>query len=127
LCINVRLASRNYLEDLTPTQFALLDALYQSGTLPQNQISAKLFKSAGNITAIVDQLEKLGWVRREQGIEDRRLSLVSLTPHGKTAVERMLSGYKAALLAEMQVLTEEEQLLLGCLCGKLRKMENCNP
>lgn len=50
----------------------MLEALYHKGPLCKRDIAAKILKSTGNITLLIDNLEKNGLVRRERDNEDRR-------------------------------------------------------
>ena len=68
-----RLARREAFGDLTPRQFGVLESLYHLGPMRQGEISAKLLTSGGNITLVVENLEKGGLVRRERSLEDRRV------------------------------------------------------
>ena len=117
--LEARLARRNTLGDLTPSQFGVLESLYHLGPLRQGEISEKLLKSGGNITLVVDNLVRLGLVQRERDANDRRAVLVSLTDRGRALVERILPAHVAAIVAELSVLTPEEQETLGQLCRKL--------
>ncbi|NUO15561.1 MAG: MarR family transcriptional regulator, partial [Planctomycetaceae bacterium] len=49
-------------EGLTVSQFGILEALYHLGPLNQSQIGEKMLKSGGNITTVIDNLEKRGLV-----------------------------------------------------------------
>ena len=64
---------------LTISQFGVLEALYHKGPLCQRDIAAKILKSTGNITLVIDNLEKQGLVKRERTSEDRRYLTVKLT------------------------------------------------
>ena len=114
-----RLARRNTLGDLTPSQFGVLESLYHLGPLRQGEIGSKLLKSGGNITLVVDNLVRLGLVQRERDANDRRAVLVSVTDGGRALVGRILPVHVAAIVAELSVLTSEEQETLGQLCRKL--------
>jgi MarR family 2-MHQ and catechol resistance regulon transcriptional repressor len=114
-----RLAHRNTLGDLTPSQFGVLESLYHLGPLRQREIGDKLLKSGGNITVVVDNLVRLELVKRERDASDRRAVLVSLTGQGRLLVERILPAHVAAIVAELSTLTPEEQETLGQLCRKL--------
>ena len=48
--------------------------LLHLGPMHQRELGRKLLKSSGNITLVVDNLEKRGLVRREREREDRRFS-----------------------------------------------------
>lgn len=119
-----RLNARACRGDLTISQFGVLEALYHLGRLSQREIGSKLLKSSGNITVVIDNLEKRGLVERERGVEDRRQVFVSLTPEGKDLIERVLPGHVAAIVAEMSVLTPEEQETLADLSKKVGLREN---
>ena len=63
-------------EGLTITQFGVLEAIYHIGPLCQSELAEKLLKSGGNLTLVVDNLEKAGYVRRERDSADRRFVVV---------------------------------------------------
>lgn len=67
---------------LTPSPFGTLEVLYHRGPLSQCEIARKILRTSGNMTMVVDNLEKRGLVRRERNAEDRRLSTVHLTERG---------------------------------------------
>ncbi len=113
---------------LTISQFGVLEALYHKGPLCQRDIAAKILKSTGNITLVIDNLEKQGLVKRERISEDRRYLTVSLTDQGETRISAAFSKVEAAIIVEMGLLATHEQELLGRLCKKLGLREihsNC--
>ena len=114
-----RMLSHGTLGKLTLSQFGVLEALYHLGPLCQVQLSQKLLRSSGNMTMVVDNLEKIGYVRRVRSIEDRRMISIELTPTGTQLIEKVLPLQVAAIVSEMSVLTPEEQVTLGELCRKL--------
>ncbi len=116
-----RLNKRGTIRPLSPSQFAVLEALYYLGPLLQGQVSAKVLKSTGNITLVIDNLEKQGLVRRTRESEDRRQVTIHLTEAGKKMIERIFPDHANAICAEMDVLTPEEQATLAALCLKLGK------
>jgi MarR family 2-MHQ and catechol resistance regulon transcriptional repressor len=118
-----RLHQGNTLEGLTGSQFGVLEALYHLGPMCAGEISSKLLKSGGNTTLVIDNLEKQGLVRRERDANDRRMVIVSLTPEGETLISRVFPEHLAAIVAEMNCLTPDEQKTLGALCRKLGKKE----
>lgn len=104
---------------LTISQFGVLEALHHKGPLCQRDIAAKILKSTGNITLVIDNLEKQGLVKRERTSEDRRYLTVSLTGQGAKLITEVFTTVEAAIVAEMGVLTPQEQEYLGTLCKKL--------
>src|SRR5215208_8299684 len=121
-----RLAERNTIGDLTYSQFAVLEALYHLGSMTQGDISAKVLKSGSNMTTVIDNLERDGFVRRERDANDRRVIHVHLTEAGSSKVEAVLPGHVAALVDEFSVLTTQEQEILGEMCKKLGKGKQSN-
>ena len=124
--IGARLLQENTFGDLTPSQFGALEVLYHLGPLCQGDIGAKLLKSGGNVTLVIDNLEKRGLVTRQRDRDDRRFVTVSLTEAGRDLIARILPGHVAAIVHEMDVLTAEEQQSLGRLCRKLGKRETAS-
>ncbi|MFN8005426.1 MAG: MarR family transcriptional regulator [Terriglobia bacterium] len=105
--------------DLTVSQFGALEALYHLGPMTQAVIGKKILKSSGNMTLVIDNLEKRGLVRRERNKEDRRYFTVHLTEEGERLVSEFFPAHAERIAAEMGVLTPSEQELLGTLCRKL--------
>jgi MarR family 2-MHQ and catechol resistance regulon transcriptional repressor len=104
---------------LTLSQFAVLEALYHLGPLYQREIGQKLLRSSGNITMVIDNLEKRGYVRRERKKEDRRFMMVRLTDDGSGLISEVFPPHAAVITREMSVLSVMEQETLARLCKKL--------
>lgn len=105
--------------NLSVSQFGVLEALLHKGPLCQRDIAAKILKSTGNMTLVIDNLEKGGLVQRVRDNEDRRFLTIHLTPSGKELIEKVFAEVQAAIVAEMSILTASEQETLGGLCKKL--------
>lgn len=116
-----RLAERATIDDLTPSRFAVLEALYHLGTMTHGEISRKVLKSISDITTVIDNLERDGFVRRERNAQDRRVIHVHITETGTAKLESVLPQHVAALVEEFSVLSESEQETLAFLCRKLGK------
>lgn len=106
---------------LTPSQFGTLETLYHLGPMCQSDIGKKILRSSGNITLVIDNLEKRGLVRREREEGDRRRVSVHLTPEGKKLIARVFPEHAAAITAAFSALSPEEQEELDRLCKKLGK------
>jgi len=117
----INLAGRRTQGDLTPTQFGVLEVLYHLGTMCQSELGAKLLKSGGNITLVIDNLEKRGLVRRERDEKDRRMIQIYLTQEGEQLIRNLFPGHVQAIVDGMSVLDLHEQEELGRLCRKLGK------
>ena len=108
---------------LTISQFGVLEAVFHLGPLTQRDLAQKLLKSGGNMTLVIDNLEKRGLVRRDRQQEDRRCILVHLTKTGQALIEKIFPDHVAAILAEMSILSESEQEELSRLCRRLGRQE----
>jgi MarR family 2-MHQ and catechol resistance regulon transcriptional repressor len=104
---------------LTVSQFGVLEALYHIGSLSQAEIAKKILKSAGNITMVIDNLEKRGLVKRERKPEDRRYYAVRLTAEGKKLIGSISPRHAGKIVDAMNAITKTEQEALGHLCRKL--------
>lgn len=119
-----RMLTHGTLEDLTISQFGVLESLYHLGPMCQGTISQKLLKSTGNMTLVIDNLEKRGLVQRIRSSEDRRMIIIELTETGRQTIERVFPIHAAQIREEMHVLNAEEQAELGRLCRKLGRGES---
>src|SRR4051812_47595819 len=93
-----RILSHGTQEALTPSQFGVLEALYHLGPLCQGEVSRKLLTSTGNMTLVLDNLEKLGLVRRIRSAEDRRMVSIELTSKGQQLIEEIFPRHVQAVL-----------------------------
>jgi MarR family 2-MHQ and catechol resistance regulon transcriptional repressor len=121
-----RIAQRSTLKELTVSQFGVLEALYHLGPMCQNELGTKILKSSGNMTLVIDNLEKNGFVTRQRSPDDRRMVIVSLTEIGRQRIKEILPEHIAVITGEMSTLTPEEQKILGDLCRKLGLHEQSN-
>jgi MarR family 2-MHQ and catechol resistance regulon transcriptional repressor len=106
-------------QGLTISQFGILDALYRGGVHCQKELGEKIFKSSGNITLVIDNLEKRGLVKRERKGDDRRYISILLTEDGRRVISEVLPKVANFIQDELRILSEEEQQLLRCMCRKL--------
>ena len=118
-----RLFQQDLLEGLTPSQFGVLETIYHLGPMRQGEVSSKLLRSTGNMTLVLDNLEARSLVRRERNPEDRRSLTIHLTETGEKMIQRIFPLMAAAITAEFDVLSAEEQSTLGNLTRKLGKKE----
>ena len=109
--------------DLTVSQFGVLEALLHLGSLYQRDLAEKLLKSGGNMTLVIDNLEKRKLVKREREAQHRRCIKVCLTPKGHQLISKIFPSHVAAVVDEMSILTSNEQEELGRLCRRLGKKE----
>lgn len=68
--------------DLTMAVFVALDAVVRHGPIAQRDLGSRLSRTSGNVSLIVDELERTGMIVRVRDTIDRRLVFVRPTPKG---------------------------------------------
>lgn len=104
---------------LTISQFGVLEALHHLGPLSQRQLADKILRSSGNLTMVIDNLERDGLVGRERDQKDRRVMTVSLTPRGHKLIEMLMPQHVQNVLGVFTALSPEELTQLASLSKKL--------
>jgi DNA-binding MarR family transcriptional regulator len=90
LIINLQKAfSENGIE-VTPIQVMLLFYLQKNNGSSLTQISQGLMLENPTVTGLIDRLEKLGYVKRSDHPNDRRVYLVYLTEKGNKVANKAL-------------------------------------
>lgn len=117
--VSARLAPHLARAGLTVSQFGALEALYHLGPLCQRDLGKKILKSGGNITMVVDNLEKRGLVERVRASDDRRYVTVNLTKQGRKLIGELFPRHAGAIREEMGVLSDAELEKLGSLCKRV--------
>ncbi len=114
---------------ITEPQFGILEILLHLGPQQQHNLAEKLLVSGGNITFIVDKLEKTGLVKRTVQENDRRCKLVSLTEKGRLLIKSLFPGHVRFIENLMGVLTPDEQIEFTRICkiiGKKNQKRQAN-
>ena len=103
-------------EGLTESQFGILEALLHLGPMSQKNLGSKILKSGGNITLVIDNLEKRGLVIRRRGVVDRRYFNIQLTEKGKKLIESVFPKQLKIITEEIGILSENDQRELQRMC-----------
>ena len=108
--------------DITLPRFDLMAQLERHPDgLSMGELSRRMMVTGGNITTIVDQLEKEKLVLREVGANDRRSFTVKLTQAGKDAFTDMAIAHEAWVADMFEGLSVEQQSQLYTLLGAMKK------
>src|SRR3989442_13232429 len=67
---------------LTPSQFDVIATLGETEGMTCKELSEKTLVTKGTLTGVLDRLEKKGLIERVPSREDRRGTLIPLTPKG---------------------------------------------
>lgn len=100
-------------EKLTPQRVQLLGQLKENGAMMMSNLRDALGVTATNITALVDALEKDGFVVRSAHPTDRRATMIDLTPEARQMVEENCAVFRERMSELFTVFSaqEQEQLL----------------
>lgn len=69
--------------EITPVQFYVLSSLWETNGVKFKELAQKLSMDGATLTGILDRLERMGFVSREDDPEDRRSLLVFLAEKAK--------------------------------------------
>jgi DNA-binding MarR family transcriptional regulator len=96
----------------TPSRVMVVVVLRKSGPLSMSTIAAHVGLPKSNITALVDDLEAEGVVRRKPDAEDRRITQVELTAKGRALCAREYDAYEKSVSAVFEALPPVERAAL---------------
>jgi DNA-binding MarR family transcriptional regulator len=109
---------------LTDVQFNVMTLLHHhSGPedgLSQTQLSDMMLVNRGNITSLVDRMEKAELVTRMAHSKDRRFNIIKLTTKGAKLFTRVEPHYLEQIRQVMSGATESEQKKLMAILEKVR-------
>lgn len=106
---------------LTPTQFGVLDVLFaKGGAMKIGELIDSMLATSGNMTVVIKNMEKNGWVTRTTCPTDKRAYLVTLTEAGRDLIQKVLPAHIVAVEETFSVLTEKEQEQLIELLKKFK-------
>ena len=106
---------------LTTSQLGVLEGLLHLGPLTQREICDKMLRTSGNMTLVIDNLEKRGLVKRDRLEGDRRCNRVVLTDAGAQLINTVFPLHVQEISDAFSKLTTSEQDTLRDLCKKLGK------
>jgi len=111
-------------EGLTETQFFTLDVLYHLGSMNQKDLGKKIFRSEGNITMVVNNLEKQKLIKKKQSEDDKRVYIIKLKNKGKELYERIFPKFLKTIMSEFEGIKEKEHKEFQKVCKKIGKKPN---
>ena len=95
--------------NLTPTQFSVLETLYSKGNLRIQDLIDKMLATSGNMTVVIKNMIRNGWIFRICDPSDRRSFLVGLTPEGHNKIEAVLPDHIQNIQQVFNILTEQDK------------------
>lgn len=105
--------------NLTLAQFGVLEVLYHLGPMKIGDVIAKTLSTSGNMTVVIKNLEKEGWIRRAVDPADGRVSVIQLTKQGEQLIATVFPKHLSELDKMLVNLTQADKKQLIDLLKKL--------
>ena len=107
--------------EVTLPQFDVLAELERTGKpMTMSELSRELMVSNGNVTGVIDRLERAGFVTRTRAEHDRRVQYIALTDEGSTRFDDMAHRHEEWLDDLFSDLSLEDMASLQKLLLKAR-------
>lgn len=106
---------------LTLTQFGVMETLYNKGNLRIQDLIDKLLSTSGNMTVVIRNMVRDGYIFKVPDEQDKRAYLIGLTPLGRKTIENILPEHYENIGTIFSVLTEEEQICLAQILKKFKR------
>lgn len=100
-----------------------LGLLAMQGAMGAGQLAAAAELSPGAMTAALDRLEKLEYIRRVRSVTDRRSVLVEITPPAKQFIEDFYGPIGREGVAQLEQYSDAELAFLRDFLRKGREMQ----
>ncbi|MDF2787175.1 MAG: MarR family transcriptional regulator [Neobacillus sp.] len=114
--IQERLRDEMSKNNLSITEFSVLEVLYYQGKQTIQQIGNRILISSGSMTYVIDKLEQKGIIKRNDCREDRRVIHITLTAEGMEMMDNIMPMYQDIVDSFFGDLTgDESQLLVNFL------------
>ena len=106
--------------DLTMSQFKALMLVSATGGLSGRELARRFGVGPSAITAIVERLVQRGYVRREEDVNDRRISWTRPTPAAIALFQQVSAGHDEQLDEILGSLSPDELATVDCALQLLR-------
>jgi len=108
---------------VTVSQIEALVITYNDGPITQKKLAEQMQLTPGSITQLVEQLERLGFVKRTSSTADRRVTHVTITETGAAEVVRIKAQkeelfknvYKDMTLEEVRTMARVQEKMIAYL------------
>lgn len=111
--------------NLSITEFSVLEVLFHKGTQTIQQIGKSILVSSGSMTYVIDKLEQKGLLKRTACPEDRRVIHVVLTDDGLELMKKIMPEHEEFIDYIFDSLNTSEVenlvLLLKKISGRIDK------
>jgi DNA-binding MarR family transcriptional regulator len=108
--------------ELSPSLAAALSTVERHGPMTPSEVAARERIQRPTVTRVLARLEEAGLVARTPDPQDRRSSLVSATPAGRTLLAELRTRKTAFLAQRLERLDDDERAALDRAADILERM-----
>jgi DNA-binding MarR family transcriptional regulator len=106
--------------ELSRAQFDVIAHLGVAEGMQQNELAQRLLVTQGNVTQLLDKMEKRGLLQRHS---EGRCNRLSLTEEGRALFDTVVPAIEDVVAQQFAGLSEEEQRELQRLLAKLERSQ----
>jgi len=78
---------------LTKAQFGVLEVLYHKGDMRISDVMNKILSTSGNMTVVISNLVKTGFITKHKDPGDSRATVISLTTKGEILMKQVFPAH----------------------------------
>ena len=107
--------------EISITEFSVLEVLYLKGKQTIQQIGHSILISSGSMTYVIDKLEEKGLLNRNACPDDRRAIHVTLTDKGMDMMDKIMPKHQELIDSMFGSLNDDETETIVKLLKKVSK------
>lgn len=108
--------------NLTPTQFSVLETLYSKGEMRIQDLIDRMLATSGNMTVVIKNMLRDGLILRSCDPKDRRSFLIQLSSKGRALVEEILPQHIECVKEALAILSDEDKENLIRILKKYKRL-----
>ena len=97
---------------ITPMQLGVLDTLSQKGELMIQTLIDEMASSSGNMTVVIRNLDKAGYIYRKSDPTDKRRCVIGLTDSGRRMLCEIMPEHMQNVAEVLETMPDEEKRML---------------
>ena len=102
---------------ITPMQLGVLDTLSQKGELMIQTLIDEMASTSGNMTVVIRNLDKAGYIYRKSDPSDKRRWVIGLTESGRMKLEEIMPEHMRNVADVLETMPDERKRMLIEIIG----------
>ncbi|MEK6646195.1 MAG: MarR family transcriptional regulator [Candidatus Firestonebacteria bacterium] len=99
----------------------IIFSLFEESKLTMKDLKGKTGKDKSTVTALVDKLEKLGFVKKNKSLDDARITYITLTEKGLTLKPKLIEISEKLFNSAYKGIADKEVELVNNVLIKIKK------